>query len=280
MNYYKILNVSTNANDKDIKKAYRLLAKKYHPDMYQGDKSYAENKMQEINEAYATLSDRSLREEYDESIGLNKTSEIKENTYDFNKRKNTDSYSNNIKNYNIKYKPNNANTYYDNYGYAETNYTAYTGERYTRNRYEEKINIDVKSTAIKIGILLVVAGIILFSLMGSIIKSFSQLKNINTSNTTSRNYSVSDQNINYNKNPTTVNKKPASQNSTAVNKKSNTQESSNVNNNSINVEISREDINKAIDEELEKYDIDKEEVKKQLNNILELIEEYNKNATN
>ena len=68
MNYYKLLNIPANANEKDIKKAYRKLAKKYHPDMYQGNKSVAEEKMQLINEAYDTLSDTALRKEYDKSI--------------------------------------------------------------------------------------------------------------------------------------------------------------------------------------------------------------------
>ena len=56
MNYYKLLNISTNASEKEIKKAYRNLAKKYHPDMYPGDKGVAEKKMQLINEAYDTSS--------------------------------------------------------------------------------------------------------------------------------------------------------------------------------------------------------------------------------
>ena len=69
LNYYKLLNVPTNASEKEVKKAYRNLAKKYHPDMYQGDKSVAEEKMQLINEAYDTLSDTALRKEYDKKIG-------------------------------------------------------------------------------------------------------------------------------------------------------------------------------------------------------------------
>ena len=54
--YYEVLGLSKGADDNAIKKAYRQLAKKYHPDMNPGDKE-AEKKFKEINEAYAVLSD-------------------------------------------------------------------------------------------------------------------------------------------------------------------------------------------------------------------------------
>lgn len=62
--YYKILGVDKNASDDDIKKAFRRLARKYHPDLNPGNKS-AEDKFKEINEAYAVLSDSKKRAEYD-----------------------------------------------------------------------------------------------------------------------------------------------------------------------------------------------------------------------
>lgn len=62
--YYKTLNVSKDASQDDIKKAYRKLARKYHPDLNPGDKT-AEEKFKEINEAYAVLSDPQKRAEYD-----------------------------------------------------------------------------------------------------------------------------------------------------------------------------------------------------------------------
>jgi len=62
--YYKILGVSRSAAPEEIKKAYRKLAMKYHPDRNEGDKA-AEAKFKEISEAYAVLSDGEKRKEYD-----------------------------------------------------------------------------------------------------------------------------------------------------------------------------------------------------------------------
>lgn len=68
-NYYEILEVNPKASKEVIEKAYRVLAKKYHPDLYTGDKQrYAEKKIKEINEAYNVLSDDFLREQYDNEI--------------------------------------------------------------------------------------------------------------------------------------------------------------------------------------------------------------------
>jgi len=64
MDYYKILGVAKTASADDIKKAYRKLALKYHPDKNNGDK-VAEAKFKEISEAYAVLSDQQKRQQYD-----------------------------------------------------------------------------------------------------------------------------------------------------------------------------------------------------------------------
>jgi curved DNA-binding protein len=62
--YYKTLGIDKNASDSDIKKAYRKLAMKYHPDHTKGDKT-AEEKFKKISEAYAVLSDPEKRKQYD-----------------------------------------------------------------------------------------------------------------------------------------------------------------------------------------------------------------------
>ena len=63
--YYEVLGVSKNASDDEIKKAYRKLAVKYHPDKNPGDKE-AEAKFKEINEAHDVLSDKQKRARYDQ----------------------------------------------------------------------------------------------------------------------------------------------------------------------------------------------------------------------
>ncbi|MBQ7724383.1 MAG: DnaJ domain-containing protein, partial [Lachnospiraceae bacterium] len=63
--YYEVLGVEKNADEAAIKKAYRVLAKKYHPDMNPGDKN-AEAKFKEASEAYAVLSDPEKRRQYDQ----------------------------------------------------------------------------------------------------------------------------------------------------------------------------------------------------------------------
>ncbi len=63
--YYKTLGVAENASDDELKKVYRRLAKKYHPDANAGDKA-AEERFKEISEAYSVLSDRQKRSQYDQ----------------------------------------------------------------------------------------------------------------------------------------------------------------------------------------------------------------------
>lgn len=63
--FYKALGVSEDASESDIKKAYRKLSRKYHPDLNPGDAA-AEKKFKEISEAYDVLSDKKQREEYDQ----------------------------------------------------------------------------------------------------------------------------------------------------------------------------------------------------------------------
>src|SRR5215212_3933782 len=67
--YYATLGVSKSATDKELKQAYRKLARKHHPDVNPGDKT-AEGKFKEINEAYEVLGDPEKRKKYDE-LGAN-----------------------------------------------------------------------------------------------------------------------------------------------------------------------------------------------------------------
>lgn len=66
MDYYKILQVDKNANDHDLKKAYRKLAMKWHPDKNPNNKKDAEDKFKQISEAYEVLSDPQKRAIYDQ----------------------------------------------------------------------------------------------------------------------------------------------------------------------------------------------------------------------
>lgn len=89
-NYYQILEVSENASYEVIEKAYKVLARKYHPDTYPRDKVYfAESKFKEITEAYEVLSNRESRQEYDIRLGINN---LNQNTYSNSNYENSDNY--------------------------------------------------------------------------------------------------------------------------------------------------------------------------------------------
>lgn len=94
-NYYEILEVNQKASKEVIEKAYKVLVKKYHPDLYSGEKQqYAEKKTKEINEAYNVLSDEFLREQYDSELERQK--EIyKTNRYQEQRTQNQKQHNNN-----------------------------------------------------------------------------------------------------------------------------------------------------------------------------------------
>lgn len=112
-NYYDILEVNKNASQEIIDRAYKVLVKKYHPDLQTDPvmKSQCEEKLKEINEAYETLSDEQKRKEYDD-IAFNNTSD---NYYTEN---NNESYYNPSTNTNTSQNSNtnaNNNIYEDSY---------------------------------------------------------------------------------------------------------------------------------------------------------------------
>lgn len=71
VNFYEMLEVSENASQEIIEKAYKVLAKKYHPDVQEPqNRPAAETKMKQINEAYEILSDQEKRQQYDEELKI------------------------------------------------------------------------------------------------------------------------------------------------------------------------------------------------------------------
>ncbi len=66
MNYYEILEVEEDADSESIKKAYKRLAKKFHPDLNPEDIKYSEEQFKKINEAYHVLIDKKERKKYDQ----------------------------------------------------------------------------------------------------------------------------------------------------------------------------------------------------------------------
>ena len=96
-NYYEMLEVNPKASKEIIEKAYRVLVKKYHPDLYQGDeKLIAQKKIQELNEAYHVLSDNFLREQYDIELEREKENRYNNVSYENSRRKNNVRQENNV----------------------------------------------------------------------------------------------------------------------------------------------------------------------------------------
>jgi DnaJ-class molecular chaperone len=70
-NYYEVLKVKKTASSDEIKKAYHVLASKYHPDKHPKNQKYAEDMMKDINIAHEVLLDAESRRKYDESLESN-----------------------------------------------------------------------------------------------------------------------------------------------------------------------------------------------------------------
>lgn len=72
--YYKILQVASDASPEVIQMAYKALAKKYHPDLNPGQEEVMQEKMKDLNEAYEVLSDKDKRWQYNQSFYQNEES--------------------------------------------------------------------------------------------------------------------------------------------------------------------------------------------------------------
>lgn len=103
-NYYHLFEVQDYSNTKILSKAYRQLAKRYHPDRNPGDKT-CEDKMKELNEAWEILSNRVMKEAYDAKLQAFLFSPV---TEDFDLRKEATNYTRYYNTYNDKSTYNNA----------------------------------------------------------------------------------------------------------------------------------------------------------------------------
>jgi len=189
-NYYKILQVDKDASSEIIDKAYKLLVKKYHPDLQTDEeKRIAEEKIKKINEAYDIISDKSKREEYNKQLP-EKTLSIDEYNSLINEnqtlkdeltfvREKLTNISNVYSNFNNNYQ-----------SYNNNNYQNYNGNNFnnnTRNVYRNVFNHRTFGSRLK-GFIKKLIGILIILLIGYFIikipavsNILSSLKNINPS---------------------------------------------------------------------------------------------------
>ena len=92
--YYELLEVSQNASDEVIARAYKVLAKKYHPDMNPENPAEAEEKFKEVTEAYEILSDPNKKRDYDSKLAYEKNKKREE----ANRTSNREQYNNSSSN--------------------------------------------------------------------------------------------------------------------------------------------------------------------------------------
>jgi curved DNA-binding protein len=123
MDYYKILEVDKNASDEDIKKSYRKLAMKYHPDRNKGNKE-SEEKFKLITEAYRTLSDPQAKREYDNQISG------KVNAHFYSKGNNFDDYFSSDLNEIFNTMFSRQNMFDDGWGHREQSFASNSRSRY------------------------------------------------------------------------------------------------------------------------------------------------------
>lgn len=208
MNYYDILGVNKTASQEEIKEAYKKLIKKYHPDLYQGDKSFAEKKTKDINVAYDILSNPETRNNYDNEI----TPKYENISYDYTppKYNNPNSYHNYYKNVNYNYS--NFDDYqkrYTNYHRSKTPSSNYSSNQNIHDNFSENIinSINKMSYPNKIKGLFII--VILYFII--FIMAFIQLTQFSTGKKSGTILNNKENNINKNTiiNNTTIPKSPS-----------------------------------------------------------------------
>ena len=164
-NYYEILEVNRNASPEIIKVAYKLLVKKNHPDLKEGEeKQIAEEKIKEINEAYDVLSNPEEKAKYDQSLinefisqeqyniilkenmKLKKELKFFNNLYNKNnyaKRQYSNMYKNTTTNNNI-YKNNNTTNNYSKKNNTQPNYTT-NRNNIKNNKFKPELSEHLKT---------------------------------------------------------------------------------------------------------------------------------------
>ena len=126
MNYYEILGVKTDATQTEIRQAYKKLIKKYHPDVYTGNKQKAEEISMQINEAYDVLSNVNSRREYDDMLNSENESSNYTDSTNYTSTSSSDQTDSSAY-YNNEYYSN-SNTY------NKGNYNPYSYENYHRTQ--------------------------------------------------------------------------------------------------------------------------------------------------
>ncbi len=138
---YEVLEVSENASKEIIEKAYRVLAKKYHPDLQTAEnKQEAENKMKEINEAYSILGDETKRKEYDSKLASQREAE-EANKIRHEANNEAQNYQNNSQGAYYKQQNNSQQSYYgtQNRAYSQQQRPTQAEYREAQRRQEEAI---------------------------------------------------------------------------------------------------------------------------------------------
>lgn len=125
INYYELLEIKENASPEVIKAAYKALAKKYHPDSFEGNSLEREKSMIQINEAYTVLSDEKKRKEYDLKMKMQKKF-----TDSYQSQQDTDGYNQETDRDNMEYASPGSHK-----GDTETNYREPIKEDYNDDRY-------------------------------------------------------------------------------------------------------------------------------------------------